>query len=53
VSFSGPQPPPRDDRGFSDDDDVEVPRDHQGDTEDVGAERRGADVEGADEAPPW
>jgi hypothetical protein len=52
VTTTGPQPPARDGLGRAEDD-VEAPREHQGDTEDVGAERRGQDVEGADEAPPW
>jgi hypothetical protein len=49
VTATGPQRPARDGR----DDDVESPREHEGDTEDVGAERQGEDVEGAAEAPPW
>lgn len=43
-----PEPPSRDRS-----DDVESAREHEGDTEDVGAERRSEDVEGADEVPPW
>jgi hypothetical protein len=43
-----PQPPRRDRR-----EDVESAREHEGDTEDVGAEREADSVEGADEPPPW
>jgi hypothetical protein len=48
VTETVPEPPRRESG-----DDVESPREHEGDTEDVGAEREGHGVEDAEEPTPW